>query len=261
MAQCFVIQPFDNGKFDKRYADVFEPAIKAAKLQPYRVDKDPSVNDLIDGIKKGMNDSAAFLADITTDNPNVWYELGHAMSLGIPFCVCCSEERTAPFPFDVSHLSIIKYKVGSTSDFTELGERITERLKAVVTHEARLQNLRKSVVGLTQTQGLAPNEVAALTVLFEYQYDDEAGLPARSLHKDMGKAGFTKVAANLALTELLEKELIERTDYEGNEGRYSFYSLTKKGLGWLSANRDQLVMTDRREPEISSPISDEDIPF
>jgi hypothetical protein len=255
MAQCFVIQPFDDGKFDKRYADVFVPAIKAADLEPYRVDKDPSVNDLIDGIKKGMEDSAAFLADITTDNPNVWYELGHAMSLGIPFCVCSSEERTTSFPFDVSHLSIIKYKVGSTSDFNELGTKITARLKAVVTREARLQNLKKSVVGLSQTHGLSPNEVAALTVLFEYQYDDDPGLPGAGLQSNMDRAGFTKVAANLALTELLDKEFIERHPHTG------YFSLTKKGLSWLTKNQDQLVIKEPQEAGVSGPITDEDIPF
>ena len=131
MSRCFVIQPFDSGKFDKRYVDVFVPAIEAAKLKPYRVDKDASINDLLDGIRTGIGDSLAFLADITTDNPNVWYELGYAMCMNVPFCVCCSEERTTNFPFDVSHLNIIKYKVGSSSDFTELGAKISERLKAV----------------------------------------------------------------------------------------------------------------------------------
>jgi hypothetical protein len=163
-----VIQPFDAGKFDKRYADVFVPAIKEAKLEPYRVDKDPSINDLLDGIKTGIADSVAFLADITTDNPNVWYELGYSMSLELPYCICCSEERTTDFPFDVGHLSIIKYKVGSSSDFTELGAKITERLKAVVTHDVILRSIAKSATTLTETQGLAPNELVALAVLFEY---------------------------------------------------------------------------------------------
>ena len=37
MPRCFVIQPFDSGgKFDKRYLDVFRPAILAAGLKPYR---------------------------------------------------------------------------------------------------------------------------------------------------------------------------------------------------------------------------------
>ena len=37
---CFMIQPFDGGKFDKRYEDVFKPAIEAAGLEAYRVDND-----------------------------------------------------------------------------------------------------------------------------------------------------------------------------------------------------------------------------
>jgi hypothetical protein len=35
MPYCFVIQPFDGGRFDKRFTDVFKPAIEAAGLDPY----------------------------------------------------------------------------------------------------------------------------------------------------------------------------------------------------------------------------------
>ena len=41
MARCFVSQPFDAGEFDKRYGQVYGPAIKAAGLEPYRVDREP----------------------------------------------------------------------------------------------------------------------------------------------------------------------------------------------------------------------------
>ena len=52
MGRCFVIQPFDNGgPFDKRYEDVIVPAITEAGLEPYRVDRDPSVNIPIDEIE------------------------------------------------------------------------------------------------------------------------------------------------------------------------------------------------------------------
>ena len=78
MATCFVIQPFDQGKFDKRYADVYKPSIEAAGLEPYRVDKDPGVLVPIEAIERGIRSSAICLADITSDNPNVWYELGKA---------------------------------------------------------------------------------------------------------------------------------------------------------------------------------------
>ena len=37
---CFMIQPFDRGKFDKRYEDVFKAAIEETGLEAYRVDND-----------------------------------------------------------------------------------------------------------------------------------------------------------------------------------------------------------------------------
>ena len=54
METCFVIQPFDKGNFDDRYKDTFEPAIKEADLEPYRVDKDFSVRIPIDTIEENI---------------------------------------------------------------------------------------------------------------------------------------------------------------------------------------------------------------
>src|ERR1700722_3325333 len=263
MARCFVIQPFDNDKFDKRYDDVFEPAIKASELEPYRADLDPSVNDVVEGIRSGMAEADAFLADITLDNPNVWYELGGAMAAELPFCVCCSDERTTPFPFDVSHLKIITYKDGSKSDFTNLETKITERLRAVVSREAKLKSISRSVTALTETQGLAPHEFTALTILFEYQYDADPGLSAHLLQRDMGKAGFTKAAANLALTELLEREFVEQSQaFDPNGDPYPVFKLRREGLDWLRQNKSELVLRRGPAPATSGgPITDEDIPF
>lgn len=260
MARCFVIQPFDNGKFDKRFDDVFVPAITQADLEPYRVDRDPSVNDLLEGIKTGIAESTAFLADITTDNPNVWYELGFAMSLDRPYCICCSEERTTKFPFDVNHLNIISYKVGSSSDFKDLETRITKRLKAVLTQTANIREIASSVSSLTETEGLAPHEMVALTILFEYQFDEEPGLSPSGIHGSMERAGFTKVAANLAILELTEKGYIDVysvTNYSGEP--YTLYKVNNRGLAWVRGNRDKLVM--RAGERRTSGITDADIPF
>jgi hypothetical protein len=93
--RCFVIQPFDRGKFDKRYEDVLVPAITRAGLEPYRVDRDPSVSIPIQDIEAGIESSRACLADITTDNPNVWFELGYAIASRREVVLICSEERTS----------------------------------------------------------------------------------------------------------------------------------------------------------------------
>ena len=52
---CFVIQKFDRGKFDKRYRDVFEPAIRAAGYEPYRVDRDLGASIPIEEIEKKIS--------------------------------------------------------------------------------------------------------------------------------------------------------------------------------------------------------------
>ncbi len=54
MPTCFVIQPFDSGKFDKRYKKTFVPAITGVGLDPYRVDQDPGADVLITSIENGI---------------------------------------------------------------------------------------------------------------------------------------------------------------------------------------------------------------
>jgi len=71
MQTCFVIQPFDGDTFDKRFDEIFAPAIRDAGLEPYRVDRDPDVEVPIDAIETGIQSATVCLADITTDNPNV----------------------------------------------------------------------------------------------------------------------------------------------------------------------------------------------
>ena len=91
---CFVVQPFDKGRFDKRFEDTFEPALVDAGLEPYRIDKDPSLDVLIDAIEEGIREAAVVLADVTTNNPNVWYELGYAYAARKPvILLCCENER------------------------------------------------------------------------------------------------------------------------------------------------------------------------
>jgi hypothetical protein len=80
MSTCFVIQPFDSGKFDKRFKETFAPAIFEAGFEPYRVDDDPRAEVLITSIEDGIRSAAVCLADITMDNPNIWFELGYAFA-------------------------------------------------------------------------------------------------------------------------------------------------------------------------------------
>ena len=37
---CFVIQPFDHGKYDRRYEEIIKPTVEECGLIAYRVDED-----------------------------------------------------------------------------------------------------------------------------------------------------------------------------------------------------------------------------
>ncbi len=127
MATCFIIQPFDSGKFDQRFDEIFKPALKRAGLEPYRVDQDPGVEIPIKAIEEKIVGADICLADISTDNPNVWYELGYAFASKRPVIMVCSDERGAGFPFDIQHRTVILYKSDSPSDFEKLKDEIVER--------------------------------------------------------------------------------------------------------------------------------------
>jgi len=154
MPNCFMIQPFDSGKFDKRFDDVYVPAIEAAGLEAYRVDRDPGVEVPIDAIEEGIRNAAVCLADITTDNPNVWYELGFAFAAGRPVVMVCSNERTSgKYPFDIQHRTVINYKPESASDFESLKAALTERIQALLNKTEALRQIAESDQS-APTQGL-----------------------------------------------------------------------------------------------------------
>lgn len=264
MAQCFVIQPFDKGPYDKRYRDVLEPAIKEAGLDPYRVDEDPGATILIEDIENGIRASDVCLADITTNNPNIWYEVGFAFANGKRVVLVCAEPRSEPFPFDIKHRQIIPYTLQSSSDFETLRKEVVKRLKAQAKKAEELQTVA-AMSQMQMTEGLSSHEITALvTIMSERSAPDSTILPHEIKNK-MKSAGYTSMAVSLALEGLARKAMIEHfqdSDWHGNP--FSAFRLTSKGIDWLMENQDRFRMRID-EPiltqETSAPISDDDIPF
>lgn len=196
MRNCFAMQPFDGGPFDKRYDAVFAPAIEAAGLHPYRVDRDPSVSIPIQEIEKGIRDSILCFADITTDNPNVWFELGFALAIPREVVLVCSDERATKYPFDIQHRSIISYKTGAPQDFEELKQKITPRIKAIRRKNEELGRVvARSVV--KDTEGLTQHEVVALATILQNSFLTNGYVAGYQIRNDMNAAGFTDIAVGL----------------------------------------------------------------
>jgi nucleoside 2-deoxyribosyltransferase len=242
MGKCFAIQPFDNDKFDKRFKDTYKPAIEECDLEAYRVDKDPKSQIPIDDIDIQIKTADICLAEITTDNPNVWFELGLAIAYDKSVVMLCSDERLGNFPFDVQHRSIIKYLTGSSSDFINLKEKIKEKIKAL----SQIQKNRKSELTMTSvktTDGLESHEVDVLVAIASSIDGPNDSVSFYSLKDSLEKIGLTRVGITLGIKRLSSLDFIEfsiNQDYNGNE--FHAYKITDKGMNWLMDNKDKFVL-------------------
>ena len=260
MPTCFVIQPFDSGKFDKRFKETFSPAIISAGFEPYRVDEDPKADVLIASIEDGIRSAAVCLADITTDNPNVWFELGYAFAAGRPVVMVCSNERTGKYPFDIQHRKVIPYKTEAESDFKILSDSIVERLRVVAERGETLQQIAEAVP-VAPVSGLSQIEVTILAVAAGAALPG-AGFSLWSLQNDAEKAGLSKAGVSLAIKRLMQKDFLEEAWIEeyGNEP-YKGAAISDKGWEWIDANEEKFILRKSVREKVSSEITDEDIPF
>jgi nucleoside 2-deoxyribosyltransferase len=103
-------------------------------------------------VEKNIRDADACLADISRENPNVWYEVGYAIASGKEIVLVCMEG--SKFPFDVRHRSIIVYKTESTRDFDKLKSDITNRLNALAKKRLTIEEISpvKPTHGLTSPE-------------------------------------------------------------------------------------------------------------
>ncbi len=273
--RCCVFQPFDKGPHDKRYEDTIAPAIKAAGLEPYRVDRDEGAVIPVETLHEEIRSATICLADITTQNPNVMYELGYAIASAKDVVMICSTQRADKFPFDIQHRGIIQYAVVSASDFERLKSDIIHRIKALIKKQTTTESIALASP-IKSTEGLRPHEIAALALVMANAEAVGAGVPSYTVKTDMEKAGFTKEATQIALIRLNRLAFIEPfEDHDYNDNTFIAYRLLPMGEDWLVENQDRREL--RKERVASAPtkkvsvpptneyvgqgITDDDVPF
>ena len=123
---CFVMQPFAAPLGDY-YEKIFKPAIEKAGLQSVRADAEIfGTGKIIDQVWRGINAAKVLVAELTTRNPNVFYELGLAHALQKPVVLVSSNE--ADVPFDLHHIRVIYYDVNDPFWGSKLIEKIAENI-------------------------------------------------------------------------------------------------------------------------------------
>lgn len=135
---CFVLMPFGQKPdaagsiidFDKVYHDLLAPAISDAQLQPLRADEEQAGGIIHKPMFERLILCEYAIADLTTANANVFYELGvrHATR---PQSTILLFSGTSRLPFDVAPLRALPYAIdkrGRPARVNETRRALTQRL-------------------------------------------------------------------------------------------------------------------------------------
>ncbi len=126
---CFVMSSF-GGWSDSYYNDIFAPAVRAAGLEPHRADDLFHPGVIVKDIWEYVKKSRVLVADLTGQNPNVFYELGLAHALSKP--VVLVAQSLNDVPFDLRSLRVVTYVVLDPRWPETLRTDITSSLRAVL---------------------------------------------------------------------------------------------------------------------------------
>lgn len=145
-SECFVVMPYgrkplpDSGgqlyDFDKVYRVMIQRAIREAGLLPRRSDESASAGIIHSDMFRDLRDRPVVLADLSLDNPNVFYELGmrHVMRASGTVLIC---RAGSVLPFDIKLSRVIFYEFdGRHLDWEEV-ERVVQVLRTALTEAQR----------------------------------------------------------------------------------------------------------------------------
>jgi hypothetical protein len=109
----------DNGglliDFDSVYNNLIFPAIEEAGLKPIRADEEQAGGIIHKPMFERLILCEYAVVDLTTANPNVFYELGVRHAVRPYSTVLLFAEGTKQIPFDIALLHTITYKLDSYS--------------------------------------------------------------------------------------------------------------------------------------------------
>ena len=205
---CFVLMPFGKKKdpaggpdidFDRIYEDAIRPGIEAAGLEPVRADEERTGGIIHRAMFERLLLCDFAVADLTTANANVFYELGvrHAARPSTTLAIFASHQKP---PFDVNYIRALPYEL---ADGNRFGSREAGILRSLLSK--RLEQLRD----VAREDAIADSPVFQL--LEDYKAPDIARLKtdvfrdrvryATELKRELADSRFSRDAAAMVKIE------------------------------------------------------------
>jgi len=168
---CFVVMgfgkktDFETGRvldLDKSYKNMIKPAVEAAGLKCIRADEIVHSGLIDKPMYERLLNADVVVADLSTSNKNVFYELGIRHALRPFTTVVISEDGIKTFPFDVNHVAVQQYHhMGDDIGYEvvkNFKKKLTKAIKAIMNKDPR----EKDSPVYTFLDGLTPPELATV---------------------------------------------------------------------------------------------------
>lgn len=155
--KCFVLMPFAEAYLEV-YQEVYKPVCERNGIECWRVDEIARPGSITRDIVEGILDADIIIADLTSRNPNVFYEVGIAHSVGNKTIM--TAQSLTDVPFDIANYRVLIYEqtiAGSKKLSRDLERAIQELLAALDRTNNPLQEVlsQRATLGSRQKIPLA----------------------------------------------------------------------------------------------------------
>ena len=135
--KCFVIMPFGKKKdidgyevdFDDVYHELIYKAVKELGVECERCDEIIDTGAIHKKMFRGIFDADISVVDITSLNPNVFYELGVRHALHKYGTLVIRRNSNLPIPFNINGLNILGYDIDNEDQLESNRKKIRDHLQ------------------------------------------------------------------------------------------------------------------------------------
>lgn len=106
--KIFMLMPFGDENINQFYIDSIKNPLSSKGYNCLRADDIFNNESIMGDIWRNINEASIIIADLTHRNPNVFYEIGIAHTLGKKVILISQEQ--GDIPFDLKHVRTIFYK-------------------------------------------------------------------------------------------------------------------------------------------------------
>ncbi|HMS66894.1 MAG TPA: hypothetical protein PKD18_02100 [Saprospiraceae bacterium] len=214
--QCFIIMPIGNKEgykdshFKRVYTHLIKPAVIKAGFEPLRADDIKTTNHIVLDIIRKIIDSDMALCDLSSQNPNVLYELGIRQSFDKP--VTLIKDDVTSRIFDIQGIRDLEYDSELRIDKVEEQiEKLADLIKNTYANRSKEVN---SLVKLLSIEAAELNENTKISLDTELILNSISELNSRIGRLEIEKI-LTEKNGKIPRHNLIENiEILERFTLE-----------------------------------------------